>query len=178
MTTFFAPKNYNSVDDMHKDYYVGAVSDSTIDNVDVFGYVSGVAYAVKYEEDTDGSLVANPGDMIGVWSNSKSKLMKAIVFHQTDFTGWEVDTFACMTDYIAVAIVESDQYEDVKDFLEHVFERTNSFDSPWTQNAGVVPIVDKARSTSVGDLAWVDKTMYACKSIGWEKIPYKETKNG
>ena len=48
-----------------------------------------------------------------------------------------------------------------------VFELTNHIDSPWWENAGVVEVFKKSRSTSVGDVI-VDETgkRYSVNGIG------------
>lgn len=47
----FEPQTYNTIEEMNRAFYFNAQSDTIINDVDVFGYVNGVAYATVYEWD-------------------------------------------------------------------------------------------------------------------------------
>ena len=51
MNTFFSPAVYPSIEAMKAVSFLDAVSDSSIDGVDVFGFVDGVAYSCQYVYD-------------------------------------------------------------------------------------------------------------------------------
>ena len=63
----FSPHNYTSLVALREDSVLGAHSNTTIDNIDVFGFFEGNAYACKYvyDEDMDAD-VAYAGDCIDV----------------------------------------------------------------------------------------------------------------
>jgi len=61
----FKPHNYTSLVALREDSVLGAHSNTTIDNIDVFGFFEGNAYACKYVYDADMDAdVAYAGDCI------------------------------------------------------------------------------------------------------------------
>jgi len=57
------------------------------------------------------------------------------------------------------------------DALDDAYFLTNSIDKPWWEHKSVHAVVDRARSTSVGDVIIVDKIPYKVTMVGFEKIP-------
>jgi hypothetical protein len=83
------------------------------------------------------------------------------------------------TDYKLVAYVESN--ESGRAALEDAFGRTNHIDTDWQENDGVLSIGKSNRSTSVGDVIFVQDDdddakdvetghYYLCKTTGWQEI--------
>lgn len=59
--------------------------------------------------------------------------------------------------------------------LEYVFEKTNNIDSSWSQtpHENVTPEPHGHigfRSTSTGDVVFIDDVWFFCAPIGWERI--------
>jgi hypothetical protein len=52
MTTFFKPQVFSSVEAMKAVSFFDAISDTSIDGIDIFGFVDGVAYAASYDDET------------------------------------------------------------------------------------------------------------------------------
>lgn len=114
---------------------------------------------------------------------------RAKVFHQQDRNKMFVAKPADYNpvDYKLVAEVanEVEQFSDDHDFLEYVYEKTNSTFQYWGLNKGVNDftypraINSKNRSTSVGDVIELeDGSRYMVSSVGFEKLtaencPYK-----
>jgi len=75
-------------------------------------------------------------------------------------------------DYKLVAEVSNnkDQFSDDHDFLEYVYERTNSTFRYWGENKGVNDFTGKNRSTSVGDVIELNGSKYMVSSVGFEKL--------
>jgi len=69
------------------------------------------------------------------------------VYHHAQFTKYQYDRqeWRAPNQLTKVAEVETDD-EDV------AYEFTNHIDSSWLKNMGVKPLVEEARSTSVGDI--------------------------
>lgn len=69
------------------------------------------------------------------------------------------------TDYKKIAIVETNDLEDV-------FRITNHIDEDWRKNPEVLETIgDKFRSTSVGDVVVDEKgEAHYCDVIGWNKL--------
>ena len=57
------------------------------------------------------------------------------------------------------------------DDLEEAFKLTNHIDNSWLENTNVETIVNKARSTSVGDLFVKNNEVFLVSSMGFEKMP-------
>jgi hypothetical protein len=55
--TMFSPKNYDSIDALHAAMLFDAHSDTSIDNIDVFGYFDGIPYACVNVDDTNADVV-------------------------------------------------------------------------------------------------------------------------
>lgn len=53
MTIFFKPQNYSSVEACMKASVLNGVSDTTIDGVDIFGFINGKPYVASYIYDED-----------------------------------------------------------------------------------------------------------------------------
>ena len=52
--------------------------------------------------------------------------------------------------------------------LEEIFELTNHIDHSWTQNKKVTVVAkNPVRSTSVGDLVFVNGKYFVCEATGW-----------
>ena len=73
--------------------------------------------------------------------------------------------------FTLVAEVDSDN-------LEEIFQLTNHIDHSWTQNKKVTVITkNKVRSTSVGDLVFVNGKNFVCESVGWSETTINKACN-
>ncbi len=70
---------------------------------------------------------------------------------------------------VLVADVAVPEGMSVVEAREHAFERTNTIDHHWWGNKGVMAFVFPARSTSVGDVVWVDGHAYRVENVGWSE---------
>lgn len=71
-----------------------------------------------------------------------------------------------------VADVQVDPDKDVYEKLDICFEKTNHIDRSWTQNENVRPLVQRARSTSVGDVIEEPTgKRWIVASMGFTEIP-------
>ena len=71
-------------------------------------------------------------------------------------------------DYVHVADVDTDS-------LDVAFERTNNVTGPWWDNEHVYAmeagiLAKGLRSTSVGDIAVHNDTVYLCYPVGWRQV--------
>jgi len=65
--------------------------------------------------------------------------------------------------YELVANVDTDD-------LDAAFQLTNTIDCPWWDNEGV-EVINKARSTSVGDIiVSEDGSRHLCENFGWKTL--------
>lgn len=94
-----------------------------------------------------------------------------VVFHAKEPKFRKITGKAKLKDFDAVAVVES-YAQNVDCFLEHVFKVTNHIDEPWQENETVTPLIDRARSTSVGDMVLVNGIMYGVESFGFGEVEY------
>ena len=85
-------------------------------------------------------------------------------------------------DYKLVAEVanEVEKFSDAHDFLEYVYEKTNSTFQYWGRNKGVNDFIGKNRSTSVGDVIEYAGSKYMVSNVGFTKMtdancPYIES---
>jgi hypothetical protein len=71
--------------------------------------------------------------------------------------------------YSRVAVVETTD-------LDRAYELTNNINQAWTQNAGVVAVSEKARSTSVGDVM-IDShgIPHVVAGCGFVSIPFSSS---
>lgn len=61
-------------------------------------------------------------------------------------------------------------YPTAEQSLETAFEVTNSIHFPWFENPQIEVLVDKARSTSVGDLMEHEGALYMVSPVGFTKL--------
>ena len=112
----FSPHNYTSLVALREDSVLGAHSNTTIDNIDVFGFFEGNAYACKYvyDEDMDAD-VAYAGDCIDVEYVEEQEALavfKALV--DNNDKDWEV--IHMEADQLLCSLLEDKYPQLVKDF--------------------------------------------------------------
>lgn len=99
-------------------------------------------------------------------------LLHAYVFHLTKWTPLATETDAAKFSCVAMVIA----HDTVNSMLETTFTATNNCETPWTQTLGHFPhpvgslYANQARSTSVGDLILIGRTLYRCALDGWEQL--------
>jgi len=100
-----------------------------------------------------------------VLTNKERAIMKYTVYHATEPTFGYNKKQKFPTDYKKVAIVESENIDDV-------FRITNHIDRDWTENEEVEWFLEGGqRSTSVGDVAENEAGVrFYCAPIGWELL--------
>ena len=109
---------------------------------------------------------------------------KAIVLHETNPTfGWGAKGhIVYATDFTHVSYYDAQESVTESDFLNEVFEKTNSIDHGWWENEGVELIgkakaAGGARSTSVGDIVIVcrgdSEKVYRVAPCGFDKVILK-----
>lgn len=101
--------------------------------------------------------------------------MKATIFHLRDeFLPPRRTTkesgFAVLDKYSMIGSVEY-PVKSVSNFLEMAFELTNSIEIHWSNNKGVTCPYNNKRSTSVGDIFYIEEEGYfRVDSIGFSKV--------
>ena len=96
----FSPQIYNSLVALRKASILGAHSNTTIDNIDVFGFFEGNAYACKYIYD-DEDMVAYAGDCIDAVEEGEQEALEALKeicernIGDTEMIHWEADDLLC-----------------------------------------------------------------------------------
>lgn len=97
----------------------------------------------------------------------------ALVFHAIDFKPFgSKETHVNLTEYKVVGVVRVGD-DDHNVVLNAAYELTNHIDRNWTENEDVVELGrGNKRSTSVGDLIWIDADMYRVASFGFDKVEY------
>ena len=94
--------------------------------------------------------------------------MQGLILHRKDF-GTIAHQFD-LNDYEIAATYDAD-VDDVTDFLEMAYEATNSIDYHWSENEGVAVSGDYSkRSTSVGDIVWIETKVYQVHNIGFKLL--------
>lgn len=56
------------------------------------------------------------------------------------------------------------------DYLQEAYQLTNTLEILWTENEGVTPLVDKARSTSIGDVLVIEGQAHIVNDFGFKEI--------
>ena len=73
-------------------------------------------------------------------------------------------------DYLLVAIMEQ-AHLGTWHALQWAFDHTQNIEQSWTQNAGVIAMDSRLRSTSPGDVVALDDgNLYRCAMTGWQPI--------
>ena len=86
------------------------------------------------------------------------------VFHNPDFLKYQFGTEN-------VKFFTADQVASVEtDSLEYAYVMTNHIDHDWLSNRCVTPHVDRARSTSMGDIMQMEDTYFVVQDIGFRKL--------
>lgn len=49
----YSPKHYSTMEVLRSSFVRNGISDTIIDGIEIFGYLNGVPYAVKYEKETE-----------------------------------------------------------------------------------------------------------------------------
>lgn len=66
------------------------------------------------------------------------------------------------------------RYQHVADVnasnLDEVYEKTNSYEYHWSENAGVTALLPKERSTSVGDVLICSERKWMVDSVGFLEL--------
>lgn len=79
-----------------------------------------------------------------------------------------------MSDYKEVAEVDCTQdiAVDVLILLDYAYNCSQNITTNWMKNSGVKPLngIEKARSTSTGDILELNGEKYRCEWVGWQKI--------
>ena len=106
-------------------------------------------------------------------------MYSALIMHKKEFEGFlrEAPKSVDLDDYEAAAhILPLD--ENPNRFLSLAFELTNSIDEHWSENEGVEVMGDgRHRSTSVGDLVWLNKDgqevgLFFVDNFGFKQVSY------
>ena len=92
------------------------------------------------------------------------------VFHKIDSDYWTPSKEFVAKEFRAVAEVETDD-------LDKAFNLTNTIEVGWWENAGVKALVDRTRSTSIGDVMERDGEFFTVDRIGFKKIGGKHEAN-
>ena len=105
-------------------------------------------------------------------------MCSAIVMQKKEFGGYlgKAPTRVDLNDYEAVAFLNNrDLSKGV--MLGEAFELTNSIDAHWSENEGIEVMGGRAnyRSTSVGDLIWLNENdenegMYIVDNFGFKPV--------
>ena len=107
-TMMFSPHNYTSLVALREDSVLGAHSNTTIDNIDVFGFFEGNAYACKYiyDEDMDAD-VAYAGDCIDVEYVEEQGALEALK-EICERNGGDIEVMHMEADELLCALLEKD----------------------------------------------------------------------
>ncbi len=89
------------------------------------------------------------------------------VFHRIDSDYWTPAKRFVEKEFRAVAEVETVD-------LEKAFNLTNTIEHYWWENAGVKALVDRTRSTSIGDVMEMNGEYFTVDRIGFKKIDVAE----
>ena len=110
----FSPQIYNSLVALREASILGAHSNTTIDNIDVFGFFEGNAYACKYIYD-DEDMVAYAGDCIDVEYVEEQGALEALrkIVRDND-KDWEV--IHMEADELLCSLLEDKYPQLVKEF--------------------------------------------------------------
>jgi hypothetical protein len=112
----FSPQIYTSLVALRENSVLGAHSDTTIDNIDVFGWFEGNAYACKYVYDADMDAdVAYAGDCIDIVEGEDQEAVSALrkIVRDND-KDWEV--IHMEADKLLCSLLEDKYPQLVKEF--------------------------------------------------------------
>ena len=70
-------------------------------------------------------------------------------------------------DRAADVLVDKDSRDNM---LNDIYEMTNTISQPWTKNKGIIRHASKCRSTSIGDLIFIDGPYHVVKRFGFTDI--------
>jgi hypothetical protein len=94
--------------------------------------------------------------------------MQGIILHKKNL-GQDYPCFSPQN-YDIAATFDYDT-TDVDEFLERAYEATNSIDYHWSENEGVLVSGDYSkRSTSVGDIIWIETKIYEVAPFGFSYV--------
>ena len=94
--------------------------------------------------------------------------MQGIILHNKTLG----KTYPCFSlqNYDIAATFDYDT-TSVNTFLEAAFEATNSIDYHWSENEGIAVLGDYSkRSTSVGDIIWIETKIYGVEPFGFSYV--------
>lgn len=101
--------------------------------------------------------------------------MEGLILHRVKGDAKKTFEFHDLNDFQGACLYETNAVSDME-FLECAFEATNSIDRHWHLNNGVtVQEGDSKRSTSVGDIIWIEEKIYMVKNVGF-KLVFDTTK--
>ena len=112
----FSPQIYNSLVALREASILGAHSNTTIDNIDVFGFFEGNAYACKYvyDEDMDAD-VAYAGDCIDVEYVEEQGALEALK-EICERNGGDIEVMHMEADELLCSLLEDKYPQLVKEF--------------------------------------------------------------
>jgi hypothetical protein len=92
--------------------------------------------------------------------------MQGLILHTKEF-GKTYPTFS-LDNYEIAGTYDAD-ITNINDFLEAAYEATNSIDYHWSENEGITVLGDYSkRSTSVGDIVWIEDRIYEVSNFGFK----------
>jgi len=96
------------------------------------------------------------------------------VFHSKDFRDSSMYGYGEFDKNFIKNMFDEGKYEsvafvDTQD-LEEAYMKTNHMEQSWTENEGVKALVERTRSTSVGDIIMKADGMYIVASHGFDKL--------
>lgn len=92
------------------------------------------------------------------------------VYHHSDFLKYDF----CREEWLKGTLTPVAEVDT--DDADEAFQLTNHIDSSWLENEKVKPLVEKARSTSVGDVLVTGKKTLVCEAVGWREMKREEYK--
>ena len=101
--------------------------------------------------------------------------MEGLILHRTKLFRTKDEArkafeFKDLNDFQTAALYECDASSN-GEFLELAFEATNSIDYHWSENDGITTKEgDSRRSTSVGDIVWIEHKIYMVDGMGFKLV--------
>lgn len=94
--------------------------------------------------------------------------MQGLILHSKEF-GKSYPQFS-LENYDIAGTFDYDT-TNVNEFLEAAYEATNSIDYHWSENEGITVSGDYSkRSTSVGDIVWIETKIYQVEMTGFSFV--------
>lgn len=96
--------------------------------------------------------------------------MIAYIYHAENLNFFpDVNAVQDLDNFNLVASYENEEADNENQFLNEVFENSNSIENYWGENPGVELFIERNRSSSVGDIFAINDNFYIVDNFGFKE---------